>query len=52
MDWNNGSTDSRIAVALIRLPAKVDVSDPRYGGSILINPGIFDSAMIHMILIP
>ncbi|KAJ6006149.1 hypothetical protein N7451_004093 [Penicillium sp. IBT 35674x] len=38
MDWNNTS-DSQVAVALIRLPAKVDVSDPRYGGSILVNPG-------------
>ncbi|KAJ5619144.1 hypothetical protein N7510_003128 [Penicillium lagena] len=40
LDWKNESTDSqRVAIALIRLPAKVDVSDPRYGGPILINPG-------------
>ncbi|KAJ5546570.1 hypothetical protein N7494_004155 [Penicillium frequentans] len=38
MDWNNAS-DSQVAVAVIRLPAKVDVSDPRYGGSVLVNPG-------------
>ncbi|PQE07091.1 Peptidase S33 tripeptidyl aminopeptidase-like C-terminal protein [Rutstroemia sp. NJR-2017a BVV2] len=41
LDWNNQSTDPRrVAVALIRLPSKVPTSDPRYGGSIIINPGM------------
>ncbi|EAU30233.1 conserved hypothetical protein [Aspergillus terreus NIH2624] len=30
---------SRVAIAITRLPAKVPISDPRYGGAIIINPG-------------
>ncbi|TEY82587.1 hypothetical protein BOTCAL_0028g00080 [Botryotinia calthae] len=40
LDWNNSSTDSRcVAVALIKLPSDVHASGPRYGGSVIINPG-------------
>ncbi|TGO52603.1 hypothetical protein BCON_0138g00210 [Botryotinia convoluta] len=40
LDWNNQSTDSRrVAVALIKPPSRVHASDPRHGGSIIINPG-------------
>ncbi|KAL5342130.1 TAP-like protein-domain-containing protein [Aspergillus crustosus] len=30
---------SRMAIAVARLPAKVPVTDPRYGGAVVLNPG-------------
>lgn len=40
MDYNRTKANDRtFALAMVRIPAKVPVSDPRYGGAVLINPG-------------
>ena len=40
MDYNRThGPDRKFALALVRVPAKVPVGDPRYGGAVLINPG-------------
>jgi hypothetical protein len=41
LDWNSTDPNSpRAAIAVIKRPAKVDVTDARYGGAILLNPGM------------
>lgn len=39
MDYWNGTTDAKVNIAIVRKPAKVPVTHPRYGGAVLLNPG-------------
>ena len=39
VDYWNGTTDATISLAVIRKPAVVPVTHPKYGGAILGNPG-------------
>ncbi|KIX10251.1 uncharacterized protein Z518_01332 [Rhinocladiella mackenziei CBS 650.93] len=39
LDWSNLSNPNTISLAIVRLPAVVDVADESFGGTIVINPG-------------
>lgn len=39
LDWSNLSNPNKVAIAIARLPARVDVDDPTFGGTIVLNPG-------------
>ena len=39
MDWNNITDPRTVEIAIVKVPATVPVTDPTYGGPVLINPG-------------
>ena len=39
LDWTDLSTGNEVTLAVARLPAKVNESDPSFGGTIVLNPG-------------
>jgi pimeloyl-ACP methyl ester carboxylesterase len=39
LDWSNLSNPNKVAIAVAKLPAQVDASDPNFGGTIVLNPG-------------
>jgi len=47
LDWSDHPlTDNRVSIAVAKLPAKVNVTDPRYSGAILLNPGMYNQLWI------
>ncbi|KAG9661421.1 hypothetical protein KCU64_g2571, partial [Aureobasidium melanogenum] len=39
MDYWNGTTNATVTLALVRKPAVVPVTHPKYGGAVILNPG-------------
>jgi hypothetical protein len=52
LDWQNTSNPNKVAIAIIKLPAKISRMGASHGGAILVNPGgpgalIFRSWLRH-----
>lgn len=39
LDYWNGTTNETLSLAVIRKPARVPITDPRYAGPLIVNPG-------------
>lgn len=46
MDWTGGSAESEktVEVAVVKVEATVPVTDPTYGGAVILNPGASSSS--------
>lgn len=44
MDWHGGSAEAKagktVEIAIIKVEATVPVTDPTYGGAVIMNPGM------------
>lgn len=50
LDYLNTTDNRTVAIAVLKVPATVDVTDPAYGGTLMVNPGgPGDSGIVHML---
>ncbi|KAK2589980.1 Dephospho-CoA kinase cab5 [Conoideocrella luteorostrata] len=50
LDWLEESVDRTVTLAVVKVPAKVQTSDHRYGGTVMANPGgPGASGVLHML---
>jgi pimeloyl-ACP methyl ester carboxylesterase len=53
LNWNatyTGNSAPQAVIAVIKLPAKVSITDPRYGGPIIVNPGGPGESGVYQVL--
>ncbi|KAG5991822.1 hypothetical protein E4U52_003298 [Claviceps spartinae] len=50
LDWLNRTDTRTVTLAVLKVPATVPTSDPRHGGTVMVNPGgPGDSGVVHML---